>query len=72
MPVNFLEDIAATLQRTITNGPPAVVKDLLAGLIASIDMLPDRQAQPIFKLPRYTTQQYARTSQGSGAVDRCS
>jgi site-specific DNA recombinase len=48
---DHLEDIAATLQRTITDGPPAVVKDLLAGLIASIDMLPDRHAQPIFKLP---------------------
>jgi hypothetical protein len=45
---DHLEDIAATLQRTITDGRPAVVKDLLAGLIASIDMLPDRQAHPIF------------------------
>ena len=39
------------------DGPAAVVKDVLAGLIASIDMLPDRQAQPIFRLPDPAKQQ---------------
>jgi len=50
-PHQHLEHVAATLEQALNSGPPTVVKDLLAGLIASIDILPEREAQPIFKLP---------------------
>ncbi len=50
-PRQHLEGVAATLQQTLNEGPPAVVKDLLGGLIAGIDILPEREARPTFKLP---------------------
>ncbi len=50
-PRQHLESIATTLQQTLNDGPPAAVKDLLAGLIATIDILPEREARPTFKLP---------------------
>lgn len=55
------------------DGAPLVVKDLLAGLIATIDVMPEREAQPIFKLPRVPRQHDARATAGSGVVEvRCS
>ncbi len=50
-PRQHLENVAATLRQTLDEGAPAVVKDLLAGLIATIDILPEREARPTFKLP---------------------
>lgn len=50
-PRQRLEGVATTLQQTLNDGPPAAVKDLLAGLIATIDVMPEREAQPIFSSP---------------------
>ncbi len=50
-----LEAVGDLLRETIKNGTPAVIKDTLASLIATVNIGPGRQANPFFFVPQTNT-----------------
>ena len=53
-PRHQLQAIGTTIRKVIDHEPPAVIKDVLAALIDTIHIDPQREAHPVFKVPNTT------------------